>query len=320
MNNIPFLLSPAGKDYLWGGERLKTEYGKQLPLYPLAETWECSCHPEGPSVVASGPWKGRSLLEVLAQYPELLGSHPASGGLPVLVKLIDASKDLSVQVHPDDAFAWAHENQPGKSEMWYVIDALPGAQLVYGFNLDMTPERVRQGVADGSLMDDLQFLPVSRGDVFFIPPGTVHAIGAGVLLAEIQQSSNVTYRLYDYGRKDKDGKCRQLHIEKALQVLTLRRTPPVRRQQQVFRFQSGGVSRLLCRCRYFQVEFLKIQGRMQIICGENSFQVCLCTAGQGVLIGGGTILCMKAGDCVFLPAGTGVCSLEGTLEVLMTTC
>lgn len=320
MNNAPFLLRPTGKDYLWGGEQLKTKYGKRIDLSPLAETWECSCHPDGPSIVESGPWKGLPLPEVLSQHPEMLGSHPKTGGLPVLVKLIDAAGDLSVQVHPDDEFARVHENQLGKSEMWYVMDALPGARLVYGFNRDMTPERVRQGVMDGSLMDDLQFLPVRRGDVFFIPPGTVHAIGAGALIAEIQQSSNVTYRLYDYGRADKNGQPRPLHIEKALQVLDMKQTPPVYRQQQVLRCQAGGISRLLCRCSYFQVELLKVQGRINAFCGSNSFQICLCIAGRGILIGGGEIISVRAGDCVFIPAETGALKIEGALEVLKIIC
>lgn len=315
----PFLLSPAGKDYLWGGERLKYEYGKSLSLSPLAETWECSCHPDGESLVRSGAEAGKTLSAVLAAHPAYLGTHPLPGRFPVLVKLIDAARDLSVQVHPDDAFALAHEGQPGKHEMWYVLDAVPGARLAYGFNRNMTAQRIRRGVADGSIMEDLQFLPVQRGDVFFIPPGMVHAVGAGVLLAEVQQSSNVTYRLYDYDRRDQTGQLRPLHLEKALRVLRMERTPPVRRALREQRFQPGSSSELLCRCRYFQVEKLHIRTAYRMRTAHNSFQILLCTAGSGTLVSR-ALLPLRAGDCVFIPADCGTMTLEGQLEALKITC
>ena len=202
MKHIPFLLRPVGKDYLWGGERLKTAYHKQIDLTPLAETWECSTHPDGCSVVDSGAAAGKPLRTVLQEHPEYLGTYAnPEGELPILIKLIDAKKDLSVQVHPDDAYAKQYENgQNGKTEMWYVLEAEPDASLVYGFRHTMTPERLRQSLAEGTLEADLQSVPVSKNDAFLIPAGTVHAIGAGILLAEIQQSSNLTYRLYDYNR------------------------------------------------------------------------------------------------------------------------
>ena len=216
MKHIPFLLRPVGKDYLWGGERLKTEYHKQIDLTPLAETWECSTHPDGCSVVDSGAAAGKPLRAVLQEHPEYLGIYAnPEGELPILIKLIDAKKDLSVQVHPDDAYAKQYENgQNGKTEMWYVLEAEPDASLVYGFRHTMTPERLRQSLAEGTLEADLQSVPVSKNDAFLIPAGTVHAIGAGILLAEIQQSSNLTYRLYDYNRTDANGNKRPLHIEK----------------------------------------------------------------------------------------------------------
>ena len=153
MKHIPFLLRPVGKDYLWGGERLKTAYHKQIDLTPLAETWECSTHPDGCSVVDSGAAAGKSLRTVLQEHPEYLGIYAnAEGELPILIKLIDAKKDLSVQVHPDDAYAKQYENgQNGKTEMWYVLEAEPDASLVYGFRHTMTPERLRQSLAEGTL-------------------------------------------------------------------------------------------------------------------------------------------------------------------------
>ena len=226
MRNEPFLLQPAAKDYLWGGSRLNDDFGKQIPVSPLAETWECSTHPDGLSVVSSGAYAGMTLREVLSLHPAYLGSHPLllTGGrpeLPILVKLIDAKKDLSIQVHPDDAYALSHENSLGKTEMWYVLHAAKDAQLIYGFRQNVTREQVIEGVQSGSLGNQLNHVPVAKDDVFFIEPGTVHAIGAGVLLAEVQESSNLTYRLYDYNRIDKNGEKRPLHVDKALDVANL---------------------------------------------------------------------------------------------------
>ena len=211
----------VGKDYLWGGTRLREEYGKKIDFNPLAETWECSVHPDGPSVIANGEFKGRTLAEVLKEHPEYLGSKVTNGELPVLIKFIDAKKALSVQVHPNDEYAWQHEHQNGKTEMWYVLDAAEGANLIYGFQHKVTPEILRKAVATGRLDRHLQKIKVHKGDVFYIPSGTVHGIGAGVLIAEIQESSNVTYRVYDYDRLDKNGKKRELHFDKAVQVMNM---------------------------------------------------------------------------------------------------
>ena len=204
----PFLLKPAGKDYLWGGSRLKDDFSKDMDLTPLAETWECSTHPDGPSIVASGVYEGRLLSEVLNRHPEYMGTHPKTdGGLPILIKFIDARKDLSVQVHPDDEYAREHEHGSlGKTEMWYVLDAAKDAKLVYGFYHDISRKKLKKSLEDGNVERYLQKVKVQKDDLFYIEPGTVHAIGAGVLIAEIQESSNLTYRMYDYGRVDKNGR------------------------------------------------------------------------------------------------------------------
>ena len=197
-SNIPFLLRPAAKDYIWGGSRLNDDFGKGLDVSPLAETWECSTHPDGPSAVASGPDAGRPLGEVLVEHPEYLGSHSLelTGGrpeLPILMKMIDAKQPLSVQVHPDDAYAREHEDGAlGKTELWYVLAAQRGAQLVYGFNRDVTRPQVRKLAQSGRIEHVLNYVPVHRDDVFFIEAGTVHAIGAGALVAEVQENSNLT--------------------------------------------------------------------------------------------------------------------------------
>ena len=256
----PFLLKPAGKDYLWGGSRLKDDFSKDIDLTPLAETWECSTHPDGISTVASGALKGQPLSEVLKAHPEYLGTHPSrnkirDGELPILIKLIDARKDLSVQVHPDDEYARIHEHGSlGKTEMWYVLDAAKDAQLVYGFYRDMDREKLRKSLQEGTVEKYLQKVKIEKNDVFYIEAGTVHAIGAGALIAEVQENSNLTYRLYDYNRLDKAGKARELHIEKALEVADLKGSAEPRQPMRVLKYKRGYASEFLCRCRYFQVE------------------------------------------------------------------
>ena len=195
----PILLRPSGKDYLWGGERLKVEYDKNIDLSPLAETWECSGHPDGPSYAVNGELKGKSLAEIIQEHNEWLGTKcNPDNGLPILIKFIDAAKDLSVQVHPSDEYAKIYENgQNGKTEMWYVLEAEPGAKLVWGFEHKVTKEILQKNIESGSLSKDLHHVPVHKGDVFLIESGTVHAIGAGIILAEIQESANRTYRLSD---------------------------------------------------------------------------------------------------------------------------
>ncbi|MBQ3105569.1 MAG: class I mannose-6-phosphate isomerase, partial [Lachnospiraceae bacterium] len=222
--NKPFLLKPAGKDYLWGGRRLKDDFSKELDMEPLAETWECSTHPDGPSIVSGGAFDGKTLTEVLKAHPEYLGTHPRSEGeLPILIKLIDAKQDLSVQVHPDDAYAKEHENGSlGKSELWYVLDAKKDAKLVYGFYHDMEKQVLKESLLNGTVEKYLQKVSVQKDDVFYIEAGTVHALGAGALVAEIQENSNVTYRMFDYNRVDKHGNARPLHVDRALDVVDLK--------------------------------------------------------------------------------------------------
>ena len=188
--HAPFLLKPAGKDYLWGGTRLKDDFVKDFDLDPLAETWECSTHPDGQSVVASGEFEGQLLKDVLMAHPGFVGTHPKmKDGLPVLIKFIDAKGDLSVQVHPTDEYAAEHEQGSlGKNEMWYVVEAAKDAHLVYGFLHDMSRDEVAQSLQEECLERYLQKVPVQKGDTFFIPAGQVHAICAGCLVAEVQES------------------------------------------------------------------------------------------------------------------------------------
>lgn len=324
----PFRLKPAGKDYLWGGSRLNDDFSKNIDLQPLAETWECSTHPDGPSTVASGPYTGRTLTWVLQEHPEYLGTHPRTRGeLPILIKFIDAKRDLSVQVHPSDAYAAEHENgQQGKTEMWYVLDAARGATLVHGFRHDMEPEEVRRHIERGDVEKYLQKVPVQKDDVFYIEAGTVHAIGAGALIAEIQQNSNLTYRLYDYDRVDKNGRKRPLHIDKALAVADLTGHAAPRQPLRVLKYRPGCATELLCRCRYFAVERMLVntercRSMVDFRTGSNTFEVLLCVDGCGVLFtDGGEALRFFKGDCIFVPADSVPLKLHGQAQLLKVSC
>lgn len=326
MNKVLFL-RPAGKDYLWGGNRLNTEFSKDIPLSPLAETWECSTHPDGESVVASGGFAGRTLRSVLREHPEYLGEHcfNTDGELPILVKLIDAKQDLSVQVHPGDDYAREHENgQNGKYEMWYVLDTEKDAKLVYGLSKDCGAETLRGSLPNGSIERLLQYVPVRADDVFFLEPGTIHALGAGCLVAEIQESSNLTYRLYDYERRDKQGKPRPLHIDKALEVANLRRSPAPGQPMRVLRYRPGCAREMLCRCKYFQVERLLLNTErlreLVTLCADRlSFRVLLCVRGCGSVFCAGEQKNFFKGDCMLVPANTTF-MLHGRAEFLIVGC
>ena len=321
----PFLLTPAAKDYLWGGSRLNDDFGKGIPVSPLAETWECSTHPDGESLV-----NGEPLSRVLARHPQWLGTHPltATGGrpeLPILIKLIDAREDLSVQVHPDDDYALRHEGSLGKTELWYVLAARPGAELVYGFDRDVTAETVRKAIETGTISVLLNRVPVHKDDLFYIEAGTVHAIGAGCLIAEIQESSNLTYRLYDYDRTDKNGKKRPLHVDKALAVAKLRSSAVPRQPMRVLRYRSGCATELLTSCRYFRVVrmLLNTDIHRELVSyqtGANSFHALLCVDGCGSISGEGFMLNFFRGDCVFVPAESIPMKLHGRAQFLDVSC
>ena len=319
--NEPFLLIPAYQDYLWGGERLKKEYGKKTDCTPLAESWECSTHPDGPSIIGSGAFAGCILRDVIQDHPEILGTHPVTKGeLPVLVKLIDAARDLSVQVHPDDDYAKRYENGSlGKSEMWYVLSAEEGARLIYGFTENVTKE---EALEDGTILKHLRSVPVHANDVFFIKAGAVHAIGAGIVVAEIQESSNLTYRIYDYGRTDKDGNPRPLHIAKALDVMDLHSSEEPRQPIRVLRYRPGYASELLVRCAWFQTERILLNSTAGVDdrTDSSSFEVLLCIEGNGSLKWSRDEINFEKGNCMFLPADSVPLKLYGKAQLLKVRC
>lgn len=325
MGNVPFLMSPAAKDYLWGGTRLSEEYGKDKKCNPLAETWECSTHPEGQSFVGNIP-----LGDVLSERPEYLGYHPlqTTGGkpvLPILIKFIDAYKDLSIQVHPDDEYALKNENQLGKTEMWYVIEAQEDSELVYGFNRDVEREEVSEAVVNGTINKLLNHVPVKKNDVFYLEAGTVHAIGAGVLIAEIQEASDITYRLYDYDRVDKNGKKRGLNVKRALDVAKLNASNVPRQPMRVLRYHLGCARELLARCKYFQVERMLINTEevgesVKYSTGSSSFHALMCIDGCGSMIWNDGAIEFSKGNCIFVPADSVEIKIYGKTQLLDISC
>lgn len=239
-------LKPVCKNYIWGGDRLHTLFGRGNDGERVAESWEVSVHPDGESLTDTG----EALSAVLAR---------AGISLPILIKYIDAKENLSVQVHPDDAYAHAHGGDNGKTEMWYVLDAAPGAGIYCGLEEDTDPAAFLRAVGDGTVEKLLHFIPVRPGDCYLIPAGTVHAIGAGCLVCEIQQNSNVTYRVYDYGRRGIDGKPRELHLGAAMDVIGFHRFFDVtgRRPAEPV---GGGMIRHLTSCPLFRVRELRFDG------------------------------------------------------------
>lgn len=315
-------LHPAFKDYLWGGTRLNEVFGKKCEYDIIAESWELSAHAEGQCTVASGRHKGMLFGEYLDKIgKESLGWKCRSlVNFPILIKFIDSKEPLSVQVHPNDDYALEIEDEYGKNEMWYILEAEPDAYIYCGFNKEVSRDEVERRIHENTLMEILNKVPVSKGDVYFIPAGTVHAIGKGLLICEIQQSSACTYRLYDYGRKDRFGNSRELHIQKALDVMDC---SPYMLQKFETEFEMGEhyETRLLCSCKYFISSYYRIEGEMELIFAEESFTSIICVNGAGTLRvkeGDAEEMAFKAGESIFLPKSENVYRIEGGCEVIVT--
>ena len=315
MEKYVMKLAAPCKDYIWGGTRLRDEYGKVSEADKIAESWELSCHKDGKSVIANGEYAGMTLEEYVKKAENALGSNcERFEYFPILIKLIDAKDNLSVQVHPSNEYALRVEGEYGKTEMWYVIDADEGAELLYGFKHEITRREFAERIKNNTLLEVTNNVPVHKGDVFFIESGTLHAIGKGILIAEIQQNSNTTYRIYDYGRVGNDGKPRELHIEKACEVTNL--TPPTRpTKPQGGRVQKSGYAEtLLASCEYFNVNKLEITTAAELEAGEGSFNSLLVLDGSFDV--NGTEL--KKGESCFIPAGFGRYTVKGCGEVILT--
>lgn len=313
----PMLCAPAFKDYLWGGNRLKTVLQKQYEAPTMAESWELSCHPDGMSTVHNGPLAGCTLHQVLLEHPAWMGAKAQEHRqLPLLIKFIDAQKDLSIQVHPSVRTADPQKGEQDKTEIWYVLSCEPDAFLYYGFNRVITPEELKARAQDGSILDVLNRVPVKPGDVFHIWAGTIHAIGKGILLAEIQQNSNTTFRVYDFKRKDKDGKPRALHIEDAARAVNYEVTDPHIARPQTQILTDGTQFQPVFQSDVFQTERYQIQNCHAFTCTPQSFEALLCIDGQGAIAYNGEEYAIHKGECYFLPAGLGDYEIRGACEIL----
>ncbi len=308
-------LNPVFKDYLWGGTKLRDEYGFQSDLDKLAEGWMLSCHKDGENTISNGEFAGKSLTEVVKENPQFLGVNGSKFEyFPILIKLIDAKSDLSVQVHPNNEYAMRVEHEYGKTECWYILDCDEGAELIYGFNREITSDEFKAGIENNTFLDNVNKVKVKKGDLFFIEAGTLHAIGKGILLAEIQQNSNTTYRVYDYGRLGADGKPRALHVEKAIDVTSC--TPPNRgtEPEGELVIGNGYSTQLLTKCDLFNVQKAEINGEYVDFADEYSFVSILVTDGNGTVDG----LNIQKGDSLFIPANYGKFTIQGKLDIIIT--
>lgn len=334
-------LEPAFKDNLWGGTKLRTVFGKKCDYDVIGESWELSAHPDGQSVIASGIFTGMYFGEFIEKYGhDVVGWKSSSlDRFPVLIKFIDAKKDLSIQIHPDDDYALEIENEFGKNEMWYVVDCEPGAFLYCGLKKDSSKEEIRERIENNTITDILNKIEVHKGDCVMVKAGTIHAIGAGILICEIQQNSNCTYRMYDYDRKDKFGNKRELHIDKAIDVVDVNKYKP-------FISDNKDVpegAEVLVSCKYFEcykyvlgsdaaeadhasdiedncynTENVRNTGKVNISVDAMSFRSVIVIDGSGKIAVGNNTMDYKAGDSFFVTAGEKVINLEGTGTVIVT--
>jgi mannose-6-phosphate isomerase len=316
----PLKFHPVYKDYLWGGRNLE-RLGKKLPDGIVAESWEVSAHPDGVSLITNGEYAGSTLPDYLRRFGRAaIGSalpEAYAQQFPLLIKLIDANQKLSVQVHPDDLYAQSHEGGYGKNEMWYIISAEPGSRIIYDVKPGVSRDSLAQAVRENRIADCLQTVPVSAGDAFNIPAGKVHGLGAGIVLAEIQQSSNLTYRLYDYDRTDAAGHKRPLHIDKGLDVIDFAaagRDPKIKGQR--FSLGQAGVKELLVANRYFGVELYDLDGELGETTAGERFFIYTFISGTGEIRYAGGVLPIEPAESVFIPAGLGDFIVAGQLKYL----
>ncbi len=316
----PLKFLPVYKDYIWGGRRLEA-YGRVLPFEINAESWDLTCRENEMSIVSEGSYKGKTLKELLEKNPTAyLGEHPEwLENFPLLIKLIDANDDLSVQVHPDDAYAAAHENEPlGKSEMWYIMEAQPGSSLILGLKEETTKEEFERLIQENRVQECLHRLPVQKGDIVNIKPGTIHAITKGLLVCEIQQNSNITYRVDDFNRVAKDGSKRMLHIKQALEVTNFdSKQLGVLKGLSFVVPKDGKQNKLTYYIAnpYFAVLMLEITEYTEHS-NSKCFSTFTCVEGACRLEYTGGFMNLATGDTVFIPARLGEYSFKGNAKLL----
>jgi len=310
MHNTEIIkLKPCFKDYLWGGSKLKEKYNKHTDLEICAESWELSAHPNGESVVDSGEFKDCVFSEYLNNNQTAVGKKgEAFDFFPMLIKFIDAKDNLSIQVHPDDTYAMENHGEYGKTEMWYILDAEEDASLYYGFTKKISKEEFAERIKTNTLLEVLNSVKVKKGDVFFIEAGTVHAIGKGIVICEIQQNSNITYRVYDYDRRDAQGNARELHIDRAVEVSKTDVAVPYKSEKE----------NILASCKYFTVERMNVFGKSSLNVNEESFKSVIVAEGSLCISDEKQNITAEKGDSIFIPAQNKSFTLEGECELVIS--
>lgn len=329
IEKYPMKLKPVLKDIIWGGTRLAAEFGKSnnsnnfnnsnnpnQKIQKIAESWELAVRKNGVNIIENGKYAGQTLEDLFKLDKSIVSQNYSGGKFPLLIKFIDAAQDLSVQVHPYNDYA----EKSGKTEMWYIIDCEPGAKLVYGLNDNYTREQLQNLIECGRFEECLNYVEVKPGDVYFIPAGLVHAIGAGILIAEIQQNSDTTYRFYDYNRLGADGKPRELHIQQALDVCIKTKNNHISSTDEISKPISI-VWKTLIECEYFTVVRITPVSSIYFTIESDFFSI-ICLDGDGEIIWDDILYKIKKGDSYFLPAGTGRCEIKntsGNFTFLLTT-
>ncbi|WP_078378843.1 mannose-6-phosphate isomerase, class I [Sutcliffiella halmapala] len=307
-------LEPVFQERIWGGTKLATEFGYEIPSNLTGECWAVSGHPNGQSIVKNGPFAGKSLGELYTEKHELFGNH-SSDKFPLLTKILDANQDLSVQVHPNDEYANTYENgELGKTECWYVIDCVDGAEIIFGHTAQTKEEFVSK-VENGEWDELLTRVKVQPGDFFYVPSGTIHALCAGVLILETQQSSDTTYRVYDYDRRDKEGNERELHIEKSIAVSTIPHEN-VNVAPKVKELEGATVTNYVEE-EYFTVYKWNVQANFKAEQNKH-FLIASVIEGEGELLTTGGSYQLQKGDHFILPSGIGEFEVKGNIEVVVS--
>lgn len=304
----PLKMKPQIKEIIWGGNKMKEMFGKVYSFEKAGESWEVSTNDAGKSVIANGKLKGMTFSEAIAEFPEIAGS--ALSDFPLMFKIIDANSDLSIQVHPNDEYAKTNENgSNGKTEMWYILHAEPDAKIGYGFNKDMTDDEIRAAIDNGDLEKYIRYINVKQGETYFIPAGTVHCLCSGLVVAELQQNSNVTYRLYDYNRTDKNGNKRELHIEKALDVISKDNTEPKAVLDEGLQQQN------LVYCNYFVCDVVSPE-KEYTDCTVEGCHLLFFKDGSGKISYVGGSEKFKRGDTFIIPKSLGEYKICGKCSYL----
>lgn len=311
----PLTFDPIFKERIWGGTKLNTYLNKPITSDSIGESWEISTVENSISIVNNGPFKGMSLNDLIAQFPQaILGTkvyEQFGKQFPLLFKFIDAKEDLSIQLHPNDQLAMKRHNSFGKTEMWYVMQADQNARLIIGFKEKSSPEEYLKHLQDKTLLTILDSNKVSKGDAFFLETGTIHAIGGGIVVAEIQQTSDITYRVYDYDRVCSNGNKRELHVDLALDAINYNKV----NSKKDYKKQKN-VSNEIVDCRYFTTNFIPLDGEMKIYKDSLSFTVFMCVEGSFEIVYDGVVYQYQMGDTLLIPAFMSEFVLHGKASVL----